>query len=277
VSPRLGGGLLIQYSGYVLLPVTAFSCGLMLVVAQSFVAEDGAENQVKLTAPMPLTVQELPRPVWAAVPLNLAPLTEPQAEPLALETPSPTAEPSSPLEREEQATSTPLDPALRKERHATRQQVAQELLSDYLAAWSSHNADALGSTPRFYGSRVRFYGKDISAQALTEEKKRFVQHWPVRHYRARPGTTSSRCDSATNTCKVIVLMEYRVENPARRRQAKGTAGLELEIGFASGAPRIVEEGGGTSRPPSRAKGTAVTAPGAEGMVPLPPSRPESRS
>ncbi len=280
MSPRLGGGPLIQYSGYVLLPVTAFSCGLMLVVAQSFVAEDGAENQVKLTAPMPLTVQELPRPVWAAVPLNLTPLTEPQAEPLAFETPFSTAEPLTPLQPEEQTTSAPPEPALSKERHAARQLKAQELLSDYLAVWSSHNADALGSTPRFYGSRVRFYGKDISVQALAEEKKRFVQHWPVRHYRVRPGTTSSRCDSATNTCKVIALMEYRVENLARGRQAKGTAGLELEIGFASGAPRIVEEGGGTSRAPSRAKGTAVTAPGAEaaeGIVPLPPSRPESRS
>jgi hypothetical protein len=209
---------LIHYLGYVFLPAAAFSCGLVLVLAQGLVAEGGADNQGRLAAPMPSAVREQPIQVSAAVPLNLAPLTEPQGEPLALEALSLTAEPSSPLEPEVQATSTPPDPALRKERHATQQQVAQELLSDYLAAWSSHSADALGSTPRFYGSRVRFYGKDISMQALAEEKKRFVQHWPVRHYRARPGTTSSRCDSATNTCKVIALMEYRVENPARGRQ-----------------------------------------------------------
>jgi hypothetical protein len=135
----------------------------------------------------------------------------------------------------EQAASSDLVAALKEEPSASRQQEAQALLSQYLAAWSSHNADALGSTPRFYGSRVRFYGKDISAQALAEEKKRFVQHWPVRHYRVRPGTTSSRCDSATNTCKVIALMEYRVENPARGRQAKALrigAGDRLRIWWA---------------------------------------------
>ena len=275
---------MIQYFGYVLLPTAAFSCGLVLVVAQGLVAEGGGDNQVQPAAPMPSTVQEQPTiQVSAVVPLTPVLSTSSQAKPSALEAPSPTAEPASPLQPEEQATSAPPEPALRKERHAAPQQVAQELLSDYLAAWSSHNADALGSTPRFYGSRVRFYGKDISVQALAEEKKRFVQHWPVRHYRARPGTTSAQCDSATSTCKVIALMEYRVESPARGRQARGTAGLELEISFASGGPRIVEEGSRTTRAPSLAKGPAVRAPitvgteADEGMLPLLPSRPDKKS
>jgi hypothetical protein len=271
---------LIQYLGYVLLPVAAFSCGTLLVVARGPGVKGGADNQAELAAPAPLVVQDQPIKLSATEPLTPAPVARLQDEPLIVQTPTSSVAQPLPQPLVEQAASSDLVAALKEEPSASRQQEAQALLSQYLAAWSSHNADALGSTPRFYGSRVRFYGKDISAQALTEEKKRFVQHWPVRHYRARPGTTSSRCDSATNTCKVIALMEYRVENPARGRQAKGTAGLELEIGFASGAPRIVEEGGGTSRAPSRAKGTAVTAPGAEaaeGMVPLPPSRPESRS
>jgi hypothetical protein len=274
---------LIQYLGYMLLPVAAFSCGTMLVVARGPLVEGGADNQAELVAPAPQIFQEQPIQVSAAERLTPVPLTRPQDEPLILSTPTSTAVPSLPLRPNEHASSIAVEPVLKEERLAVWQQESQELLSHYLAAWSSHNADALGSTPRFYGSRVRFYGKDISVQALAEEKKRFVQHWPVRHYRARPGTASARCDSAANTCRVVALMEYKVESPARGRQAKGTAGLELEISFASGGPRIVEEGGGTLRAPSLAKGpavkaaTAVGAEAAESMLPLPPSRPDSRS
>src|SRR5215212_1392856 len=77
---------------------------------------------------------------------------------------------------------------------------ARQLAIDYLGYWSSPNAVAVGSTPDFYGPRVLFHGRSISARALADEKRRFVQRWPQRYYTPRLDTMRTSCDPARDVC-----------------------------------------------------------------------------
>jgi hypothetical protein len=131
-----------------------------------------------------------------------------------------------------------------KELITERQQLSRNLLFEYLAAWSSPNSVALSSINTFYGSQVRFYGKDVNVRTLLDEKRRFVQRWPVREYLVSPGSVSVRCKSDADTCRVASLLNYIAHDPVRERKAKGSAGLELQISFSAGRPEIVEESSG---------------------------------
>lgn len=120
-------------------------------------------------------------------------------------------------------------------------QLAKNVLSNYLAAWSSYSSATVHSVSSFYGSRVWFHGKNVSIHDLIEEKRRFLQRWPVREYRARPTSVVVQCDGVKDSCKVASLLEYRAENPTRKRRATGVANLELQVSFSTGRPEIVEE------------------------------------
>src|SRR5215207_11032199 len=116
---------------------------------------------------------------------------------------------------------------------------AETLAGAYLDYWSAPNAVTLDATPDFYAPRVEFHGREMSARALYEEKRRFVRRWPVRHYVARPESTEATCSG--ETCTVRTTFDYRASNPESGRRSQGVANLELEISFAGGAPVIVAE------------------------------------
>ena len=118
---------------------------------------------------------------------------------------------------------------------------AQQLAIDYLGYWSAPNAIALGATPDFYAPKVLFHGRVMSARALAEEKRRFIQRWPQRYYTPRLGTLRTTCDPGREVCTVRTLFDFTALNPAQGAQSRGTANLELGVSFASGRPVIVFE------------------------------------
>ena len=121
------------------------------------------------------------------------------------------------------------------------ERAARRLAIDYLDFWSGPNAVTLDATPDFYGSRVEFHGRVLSARALFEEKRRFVQRWPVRSYTPRLGTMAVQCETAAQICTVRTAFDFAAENPDRGRRSSGTANLELGISVAGPRPVIVAE------------------------------------
>jgi hypothetical protein len=118
---------------------------------------------------------------------------------------------------------------------------AQQLAIDYLGYWSGPNAVAVGSTPDFYASRVLFHGRSMSARALAEEKRRFVQRWPQRYYTPRLETMRTSCDPARDVCTVRTVFDFTALNPAQGARSRGTADLELGVSFSGGHPVIAFE------------------------------------
>jgi hypothetical protein len=86
---------------------------------------------------------------------------------------------------------------------------------------------------------VRFHGRDMSARALREEKRRFVRRWPERSYRPRLDTMRTSC--AGPFCTIRAMFDFRAADPARGRSSAGTGILELGVSFAGGQPAIVSE------------------------------------
>ena len=124
---------------------------------------------------------------------------------------------------------------------AGRIEAAQALALDYLSVVSSPGEAMVGATPRFYGTRVRFYGRPTTLAGLLDEKRGFVRRWPERRYAAR--AFSTRCSPDGATCIVRAIVDFRAANPQRGAVSRGASELVLEVSFAGQRPVIVAESG----------------------------------
>lgn len=124
---------------------------------------------------------------------------------------------------------------------AGRVEAAQALAMDYLSAVSSSGDAMIGATSRFYGTRVRFYGRPATQADLVDEKRGFVRRWPERRYAARAFNT--RCTADGSTCIVRAIVDFRAASPERGVVSKGASELVLEVSFAGQRPVIVAESG----------------------------------
>jgi hypothetical protein len=127
---------------------------------------------------------------------------------------------------------------------------AEDLATAYFEYWSAPNAITLDATPDFYAPNVLFHGRQMSARALFEEKRRFVRRWPVREYTARPETMRTTCDSAPPICTVRMVFDFTATSPQTGKRSQGTALLQLGVSFSAGQPMIVFE---SSQVTSRAR------------------------
>lgn len=118
--------------------------------------------------------------------------------------------------------------------------IAGEFARGYLKTWSARNNVALGASPGFYGQAIRFHGQDVSAPALLQEKRRFVQRWPVRNYRHRLSTMRVDCN-ASQICTIRSLFDYSAASPRRSASSHGTGRLRLDVDFRGARPVILSE------------------------------------
>ncbi len=123
----------------------------------------------------------------------------------------------------------------------TRAQVAGEFAARYLDLWSAPNRVALASASSFYSPTVTFHGRLRSRGSVLAEKRQFVQRWPDRTYRYRPGTTQVTCEGSGTRCTVRSIFDYTAANAALGRRSRGSGDHELVVSFAGGRPVIAAE------------------------------------
>ena len=206
----------------------------------------------RVDVPPPEPTAPARRPVEASPAPPAAPETHPRPD-----SPSPTPPPTRSSEPPRSRPGPEADPTVRDERPRGTDQAAaaQELAIAYLAYWSAPNAITLDATPEFYAPQVLFHGRQMSARALFEEKRRFVRRWPLRDYRPRLETMRVACDPAPPICNVRTAFDFIAESQDGKR-SQGNAILQLGVSFASGEPMIVFE---TSQVTSRARGARSEA------------------
>lgn len=111
----------------------------------------------------------------------------------------------------------------------------------YLQSWSAENPETLESLQKMSGGRVEYFGRPISKRAWIQKKRSFVDTWPVRLYRHRPGTMDVRCKQSTGKCVVKSTVDWETISPTRGDFAAGVSQLELGIDFSGPQPRIYRE------------------------------------
>jgi hypothetical protein len=123
----------------------------------------------------------------------------------------------------------------------SREEDARNLAVSYLSLWSASNQRTLQTTPAFYSSGVVFHGRSMSVGALLAEKRRFVQRWPNRDYRYRPGSMNVVCESNRKSCIVRSTFDFDAANVRLGRRSRGVGTHELVVTFAGDRPVIVSE------------------------------------
>jgi len=153
--------------------------------------------------------------------------------------PKPAAQTSPPSQRPS------LDAAMRQPppiaRLASQEDSARNLVVSYLDTWSADNQRAVQATPAFYSSTVMFHGRQVSLQSLLNEKRRFMERWPERHYRYRPETMTVMCQPGNTACHVRAVYDYDASNLARGRHSRGTGVHDLVVSFAGDRAVIISE------------------------------------
>ena len=139
----------------------------------------------------------------------------------------------------------PSETAKLTEKLATRTRAARELALNYISLWSAPNPVALASAPSFYGSVVRFHGSVRSAASVIAEKRRFVQRWPNRDYRYRPGETFVGCEAKSDYCTVWSIFDFSATNAETKRHSRGIAEHELIVSFESEWPIMSQRRAGS--------------------------------
>ena len=219
------------------------------------------ETTAAPTAPAPSEPAKRPQPPaqgQVAPPSALAPAPITRAPEPAPPNESPSAQPAPPPPLRSARPET-----LPAEAPARRQAAdARDLALAYLDYWSAPNAVTLDATPEFYGPRVRFHGRVLSARELFQQKLRFVQRWPERSYTVRPDSVRTACDPVSETCTVHAVFDFIAVNPARGRRSTGTAMLELVVDVSGPRPVIAAE---TSRIVSRGGAARVESRDDDGL------------
>jgi hypothetical protein len=124
---------------------------------------------------------------------------------------------------------------------SARELDARNFAENYLSLWSASNDRTLRATPAFYGSSAVFHGRSMSSKALLNEKRRFVQRWPDREYRYRPGTMGIKCEPNGRVCIVRSIFDFDAANSQLGRRSRGVGTHELTVTFAGDRPVIVSE------------------------------------
>jgi hypothetical protein len=195
-----------------------------------------------------------PQPPRTASPERVLP-----PPPVLPEARSPPPERSPPVERpqaERPRERQDIEPSDRVETVDTAA-VAEDFATEYLRYWSAPNAATLDAMQAFYAPEVLYHGRRMTMRGLLDEKRRFIQRWPVRNYATRPETMRTSCDRSGSACMVRTAFDFRAASPQTGKLSQGSAILLLEISFATGRPLIVVE---NSQVTSRLQGTRREAP-----------------
>jgi len=146
-------------------------------------------------------------------------------------------EPAAPLESAQMSA----QGAWESDQSTLRAQAAQAFAVDYLDLWSAPNGLTLATASSFYGSTVKFHGRERTLDSVVAEKRRFAERWPQRTYRYRPETTMVACESDEARCTVWAIFDFSAAGPGRGRRALGIGEHELVVILSGGRPVIVSE------------------------------------
>jgi hypothetical protein len=121
---------------------------------------------------------------------------------------------------------------------------ASDFVVSLLVRWSDPNsAYALQLLNSVYAPQVSYYGATRTKQEVLQDKFKFSERWPQRHYRVRDGSLNAHCDAAISACRVSGIVDWEVGSTNRNTKSGGSASFIYGLTFVGQSALIVEEGG----------------------------------
>jgi hypothetical protein len=121
---------------------------------------------------------------------------------------------------------------------------ATDFVVSLLVRWSDPNsAYALQLLNSVYAAQVSYYGATRTKQEVLQDKSKFSERWPQRHYRVRDGSLNTHCDAAISACNVSGIVDWEVGSTNRNTKSSGSASFIYGLTFVGQSALIVQEGG----------------------------------
>lgn len=95
-----------------------------------------------------------------------------------------------------------------------------------------------------YSGQVNYFGKELSADEVLKDKRRFADRWPSRQYAIRDGSLSVEC--AVILCRVNAIIDWQVRSEKRKKVASGASRASFLLDTDRNT--ILRESGSVIRP-----------------------------
>lgn len=105
--------------------------------------------------------------------------------------------------------------------------------------------DFLTTLGNLYAETVRYYGKELSRDAVIAQAQRYLERWPVHQYTLDDSSVTIDCEEASLKCAVKGKVQFDTRSSDRNERISGLATFEYSLSFQAGnkAPRITVETG----------------------------------
>jgi hypothetical protein len=80
-----------------------------------------------------------------------------------------------------------------------------------------------------YADIVFYYGKNLQKSAVLSEFQTFIERWPDRSYRLRPGSAQVQCFVSSAVCNVTAIIDWIAENRERGKRSQGSSTWSLSV------------------------------------------------
>jgi hypothetical protein len=120
---------------------------------------------------------------------------------------------------------------------------ARDFVDLYIQRSQGDVNEVTGFTKASYAADVDYYGSKLRNEQVVNEQRAYIKAWPQRIFRLEPNSEKINCNKANSTCKVIGVINFHDENPAKAKKSIGTASFEMLVVFDTSGPKIVFENG----------------------------------
>jgi hypothetical protein len=107
--------------------------------------------------------------------------------------------------------------------------------------WSGDPERYLQVANDSYEDTVHYYGKYQTRDQVLADKRKFVEKWPRRDYRIRPGTLMVTCTPGANLCTATGTVDFSVSSAVKT--VSGVATFEYSLEVRGPGAYISTEGG----------------------------------
>jgi len=143
---------------------------------------------------------------------------------------------------------------------------ASGFAAQMFSEWSQPNSYVSRYLSGLYGEQVSYYGQTKSRQAVLADKLRFIERWPERSYKLRPGSISVQCILSSFTCNVAGVVDWQASNQKRAASSSGISAFSYTFIVREGITIVSE----TSTVTTRSSETGPTPQRSNGPLDLVP-------
>lgn len=110
----------------------------------------------------------------------------------------------------------------------TFEEASGAFVQTYMKLWSSPTPEAMAYMDRVFPGEIVYFDQTLSHSAVMQQKRRFLERWPLRSFVVRNDGISVSCNQQ-HLCTAWGLVDWHCRSPERHADVTGTSVFAFQI------------------------------------------------